>query len=97
MTSQEQDAIVGRLIREKSEALRLKAALEAEIKLVADICESVLGAVESLKPEQLAGELEPIRKYFNIEAYLSLLQECARAEADVIDRIRRLRELGVTD
>jgi hypothetical protein len=60
MSNQEQDAIVGRLIREKSEALRLKAALEAEIKLVADICDSVLVRGHLLTPEEAAGKMEPI-------------------------------------
>jgi hypothetical protein len=97
MSQDEQDAIVGRLLREKSEASKRRAALDSEIKLVTDTCESVFRDLHKLKAEDACGRLEPIRKYFNPDAFFELLKEKERAQDEVIAKIRQLRELGVTD
>ena len=97
MSNEEQDAIVGRLIREKSEAMRRKAALEAEIKRLGDVLDSVLKRTHVLTTEEIAGQLEPIRKYFNIDSYLELLREREVVQAEIVDKIKMLRELGAID
>ncbi len=97
MSEQEQDAIVGRLIREKSEALRRKAALDAELKMVGDTLNSIFERMHGAIPEVVAGQLEPIRKYFNTDSFLALLKEREEAQTQVIDRIKRLRDMGVSE
>jgi hypothetical protein len=91
------DAIVGRLIREKSENLRRQAAINAELKMVQSTLESVFQQLHKLSPEQAAGTLEPIRKYFQIDALMELLKEREQVQAAIVDRIKQLRDLGVSD
>jgi len=97
MSQQEQDAIVGRVIREKSEALRQKAALDAELQLVGDTCAAVFRQLHSISSEEAAGQLEPIRKYFDTDAFLHLLKEREQAQARVFASIKQLRALGVSE
>ena len=97
MSEQEQDAVLGRLVREKAAALKRKTILDAEINLVRDVCDQVLVRGRVLKPEEAAAKLEPIRKYFDVDAYTALLEERERVQNDLVDRIRQLRELGVPD
>jgi hypothetical protein len=97
MSNEEQDAIVGRLMREKSEALKRKAAFEAEIKLVTDTCLAVFRELDTLKASGVRTRLESIGKYFSPEAFSALLADKEQAQSEVVDKIRRLRELGFTD
>jgi hypothetical protein len=97
MSQEEQDAIVGRVIREKSEALKRRAALQAEIKLVGETCVAVFRRADLLTAESAIRLLEPIRKYFNLEAFSSLLNEKERAQAEIEDKARQLKDLGVTE
>jgi hypothetical protein len=41
--------------------------------------------------------MEPIRKYFNADAFFALLKEKEQAQADVVSKIRQLRDMGVSD
>ena len=95
MSEQEQDAIVGRLIREKSQAMRKKAALDAELKMVGEEFEKVFKRLHLFTAEGAAGMLDPIKKYFNTDALLALLKEREETQALVEDRLKQLRDLGV--
>jgi len=79
--------------REKSEFIRRQGMLDAEIKMVKEVCESVIVRGHTLTPQEVGGKLEPIRKYLNVDAYLNLLQEREQVGAQVVDRIKQLRVL----
>ena len=68
MSEQDQDATVGRLIREKGDAARLKAVLDAELEQVLLITGKVFRELHTLAPEAVGARLEPIKKYFNADA-----------------------------
>lgn len=97
MSQEEQDAIVGRLIRERSEALKQSVALDAEIKLVCSKCDSVLRRVHTLTAGSVSEMLEPIRKYFNIDAFCALLKDKARLQDEIREKTEQLKGLGVTE
>lgn len=94
MSQQEQDAIIGRLIREKSEAGRRRAALDAELKLVEKTLTDLFKLINTYSEEQIKSQLEPIQKYFNQDTLIALLRERDEARAIVIERVKQLRELG---
>lgn len=99
MSEQDIDQLVGRLIREKGEAMRRRAAIDQELQVIQRTVEAAFAAMTTAlgTPASQIALLEPISKYFAIEPLRELLLERTELHRCVADRIRQLRELGIGD
>lgn len=99
MSEEDIDLLVGRLIRQKAEAMRRQSAIEEELKLIKATAEKVFAAilVSGDPPEKLVAPLDLIGKYFSADALLALLRERVEVRKRILDAIHRLGDLGVSE
>jgi hypothetical protein len=99
MSTEDVDAIEGRLSREKREAVRLKAAIITELQLISTTVEAAITRGHLLlgSVEEVTAKLEPIRAYLNIEALVALMKRRDEVNAVIVDITARLRDMGVGD
>lgn len=97
MSQVDQDAIVGRLVRERNDAIRLMAALDAQLSQIADLSGKAFRQLRTVTPEQIGKMLEPVKDYFNVDAIVALLSERKSAQSDIAQRENSLRELGANE
>jgi len=96
MSENDMDALAGRLMREKKEAYRRKAAIEQEIELVRETIERAFRGLSTGDDyEKVLAGLEPVRKFFSVDALRELIEERTQVTRRMLDAIKRLQELGM--
>jgi len=98
MSEQEQDAVVGRLVREKRSAVQRKAAIDAELKQLKDAIGQMFRALDGgAGPQTAIQALEGVKKYFTMDALFALLEEQRETQEKITDAARSLYQLGALD
>ena len=90
----DKDALVGTLMRQRLEGLNRKAAIEAELRQVAETLVKLIRKDRPLTTEQRRMALQPVEQYFNTELLFKLLDERDRIQEQIVDAIQQLREMG---
>lgn len=95
MTVEDQDAAIGRLIREQREIQARRVALSAEIGRFREAVQRAILFGQGANAEKVAAELEPIRRYFSVEGYVGLIQESQETSSRLREIETLLKDLGV--
>lgn len=95
MTVEDQDAAVGRLVREKKEVQYRKGIVSAEIARFREAVQKALLFGEAANVEKVAEQLEPIRQYFSVDGYVGLLRESHETSNRLREIDGLLKALGV--
>lgn len=96
MSEQEADQIVGRTLRERSEAVKTKVLIEIELdrfrRSIGKILD--LDGAQKLTADQRRSEIEWISRFLDGDVLEALINDRSEAKDRILDCTQRLRDMG---
>lgn len=94
MDTHEQDELIGRIYRHKSEHRKRLAFIDAELSDAAQLFKKAASQVECLLARERS-ELEPVLSKINVDRVLKLVAEREQIYRQLADANEQLKHLGV--
>ena len=95
MSIEEQDAIVGRLIRQRSEAAKQIALTGAELERISELFRAIAEALRLFGVKKPNQQVEEDLRSVDLNRILALMTECRTAIVQRDQAIEKLQQLGI--